>query len=119
MNCIRGTVGDVSFKEIGKFKDQKGFVEGMYRNTVFVQSGADSAVVCETIKAFIDPQTTSSFFSQGTAISRPSLIHASAATPSLETPQRQRPRWEHLSGNALAGTPQRQRPCWTVSKDCV
>ena len=102
MNCIRGTVGDVSFKEIGKFKDQKGFVEGMYRNTVFVQSGADSAVVCETIKAFIDPQTTSSFFSQGTAISRPSLIHASAATRSLETPQRQRPHWKTPATRANA-----------------
>ena len=48
------------------------------------------------------PKTTSSFFSQGTAISRPSLIHASAATRSLETPQRKRPRWKTPATRANA-----------------
>ena len=52
----------------------------------------------------------------------PKVGDTSAATPSLATPQRQRPRWRNLSGNALAGntsaatpsleTPQRQRPRW-------
>ena len=91
MNCIRGTVGDVSFKEIGKFKDQKGFVEGMYRNTVFVQSGADSAVVCETIKAFIDPQHDVVILFTGD----------SDLAPIFDT---------CLSGNALAGNTSAETP---------
>eukprot|EP00759_Apiculatamorpha_spiralis_P003160 PhF_6_TR11534/c1_g4_i7/m.18501 len=54
MNSITGTVPEITFKEVGKFKPQSGFVEGLRRSKVWVQSGVDESVLCHTIEAYVD-----------------------------------------------------------------